>query len=136
MSGILNILIAGGSPVVNSWSAGVFRAVATPALATGAISINRAGTITYTNGSGASEWYTPSGGTPGDSYYVKFSLSGSAWDAGLVADTVYALSSGRSLSWSTTAGTKDATVTVSIYLDAGGTILLGTGTVTVHVEST
>ena len=46
------------------------------------VTYNTNGTITRTgnNGSGPSAWYNPTGGTPGNSYWIKFTLtSGSAW---------------------------------------------------------
>lgn len=79
-------------------------------------------------------WYTPVGGSPGNSYYISFhKTSGTAWDAGLVDGTVYALSSPRALTWTTGSGLA-AVVTVSLWLDAGGTISAGTATLDVSIN--
>jgi hypothetical protein len=111
-----------------------------PDAAIGAIQLNTDGTITYTgSGSGgASNWHTPTTGGIGSSRWVKFTLaSGTAWDAGLAAGTVYALSSARQLQWmQSTAGSRAASVTVQIYSDAGGTALVSTGTVSAFVSLT
>lgn len=131
------MLMGGADGPVPAWSGALVRSVATPALAQATLNVNTNGTLTGTNYTGDSDWYRPSGGSPGSSYYAKFTMSGDAWTAGGLTDgTVYALSSTRTVTWSTTAGAFTGTLTVSIYSDAGGTQLVGTGTVTVSVQST
>ena len=122
-----------GARVVVSWAGDISDQVFGGSVS-GSISINTAGTITGTHYTGQSEWYLPSGGTPGNGYYVKFTKTGSAWNAGLTEGTVYALTSNRSVTWSATGSSKGATLTVSIYTDSGGTNLVGQGTVTVLVD--
>lgn len=83
-------------------------------------------------------WYLPTTAAIGNSYWVKFTLnSGSAWDSGLVNNTVYALTSNRALTW--TVGTlnsaKTANVSVRFYSDAGGTTLVATHTLTVDLNT-
>lgn len=129
MSGILNLLVAGGNPIILTWSGNITQSNPGGAVS-GDISVNTAGTLTGTNYSGASIWCN---GTPPITYYVKFTVSGDAWNAGLTPGTVYALSSSRSVAWSNSGADTNATLTVNIYADSGGTILLGTGTVGVYL---
>lgn len=121
---------------VGAWGVTLSDVQTTPTSATGTVQLNTSGTITGTNESGDTAWYLPTGGTPGNSYWVKFTKnSGDAWNAGLTAGTVYALSSARALTWSVSGGLKSANVTASIYSDSGGTNLVGTGTIIVNIES-
>lgn len=133
MSGMFIAMAAGGATVVATW-AGDLNDVVTGGTATATITVGTSGTLSGTHYTGQSEWFSPSGGTPGNSYYVKFTKTGNAWNAGLTEGTVYALTSNRSLTWSATGTAKSATLTVSIYRDSGGTDLAGTGTVTVLVD--
>lgn len=130
MTGAMVAMMSAGNPVVPSWSGSIVHTNPGGSVS-GNVSINTDGTISGTRYSGTSAWYLPSGGTPGNSYYVKFTATGDAWDTGLVSGTVYALTSNRSVAWSESGADVAATLTVSIYSDAGGTILLGTGTVAV-----
>lgn len=124
-----------GGPVA-AWSVAVEAAQSSPTPATGSVSVNTDGTISGTNASGDAEWHRPAAGSPGTRYWIKYTLdSGSAWNAGLTAGTVYALTSNRSVTWSVTGGAKSAGVTASIYADSGGTLLVGTGSISVNVES-
>jgi hypothetical protein len=83
-------------------------------------------------------WYSPTTAAIGNSYWVKVTLnSGSAWDSGLVNNTVYALTSNRALTWtvSTLNTSKSANVSVRFYSDAGGTTLVATHTLTVAINA-
>lgn len=124
---------SGGSQPVLTWSGGIAHTVA-GGPASGSVSINNSGSVTGSHYSGDSAWYQPPVGTPGNNYYVKFATSGDAWDSGLTAGTVYALTSNRSVAWTATGVAKNGTLTVSIYRDAGGTDLVGTGTVDYSVD--
>lgn len=116
----------------------------TPSTATAGVTFNTDGSISYTtvgnvstSHSGSTYWYYPVTGSPGNGYYIKFHLtSGNAWTGGLVDGTVYQLNSNRTVSWTTTSGTKTALVTVNIYSDAGGANIVGTGTLSIDCEST
>ena len=132
MSGILNLLVAGGNPIILTWAGSVTHIVP-GGPASGAVTVQTGGTLAGTHYSGASAWCN---GTPPITYYVKFTVSGDAWDAGLTPGTVYALSSNRSVAWTATGVDKSGTLTVNIYADSGGTVLLGTGTVSVTVDGT
>ena len=124
-----------GQPVVTTWSGHVLHVFTPPATGSGSLIISSDGSILGTRYGGDIAWYLPTGGTPGTGYYVRFTQVGAPWNPGLVANTVYSLSSSRTLAW-TGAGQTNSTVTVRIYTDSGGTVLVGTGTVTVTVEST
>jgi hypothetical protein len=108
---------------------------------TDGVSIVTNGTIAGSgslNYAGPANWYSPTTTGIGSSYWVKFTLnSGSAWAAGLVNNTIYALTASRTIQWSTTIGTtKTASVTVSIYSDSGGTTLVSSGTMAVSLDNT
>lgn len=101
--------------------------------ATCSITFNTDGTITLVgNGSsGSPNWYSPTTTSIGSSYWIKAVLtSGSAW-SGIANNTLYALSSARSMTWSrATIGTTSGNATITIYSDSGGTNLVGTCTLT------
>lgn len=122
-----------GSHPVATW-AGIIAVTVPGGPAVGSIVVNVSGALAGSNYSGDSAWYIPASGTPGNNYYVKFTTVGNAWDAGLVSGTVYALTSNRTITWTATGSAKNGTLTVSIYSDAGGTVLVGTGTVDYSVD--
>jgi hypothetical protein len=109
------------------------------------ISFHTDGTISYTGGTdgvgnvtgGISNWYLPTTTSIGNSYYIKFVLvaGGDAWTGGIVSNTVYQLSTNRSITWGWAMGTsKAATVTISIYSNLAGTTLLGTGSLDMAIN--
>ena len=104
--------------------------------AAAAILFTGGGGITYVGNqcSGPTLWYAPATTGIGAGYWVKLTLtSGSAWDTGLVSGTLYQLTSTRSFTWTATASTsKTAVVAVDIYSDAGGTVLVTSGTINVY----
>lgn len=130
MSGILNLLIAGGNPIILTW-AGAVTHVVTGGPASGSVTVQTTGVVSGSYYSGATAWCN---GTPPITYYVKFTYTGPAWDAGLTAGTVYDISTNRTVTWTATGVDKSGTLTVNIYSDSGGTVLLGTGTVSVTVD--
>jgi len=139
MTGIMCAL-AGGARTVNLEGIIVGDVEFAPTTASASLQINRDGTITKTgNGSsGDSEWHTPSGGTPGDDYFVSLTLdSGDTWSSGAAASGVgIALTADRAWSWSATSGvTKEASATLRIARDSGMTEVVGSSNVTVTVES-
>lgn len=87
---------------------------------------------------GAEAWSLPTGSGVGDPYYVKFTLqSGSAWDSGLTAGTVYSLATTRTLTWTASVGTtKSATVLVQIFSNSAGTAEVTRGTVYAYSSGT
>ncbi len=104
--------------------------------ASAAILFASGGSITYVGNqcSGPNAWYLPFTAGIGAGYWIRATLSsGAAWDSGPVSGTLYQLNSTLSLTWSATAGTsKTAVVTIQIYSDAGGTVLVTSGTVNVY----
>lgn len=135
MSGTLSVLVAAGAGPHLPTSTQMIDNTGSPA--TGSITVKPDGTITYSGGLGTSSdtiWYSPPSGAPGNSYFIKFVLaSGTAWTAGLTSGTVYALSSARALAWSTNTSIT-ASVTVTFYLDAGGTLTVGSFNLTVAMN--
>lgn len=109
---------------------------------TGQINFNTDGTVSRAvtppdSSNVLPNWYSTTTTGIGSNYWIKFTLSsGAAWDAGVVSGALNALSSVQSLKWTvTTGGTKLASVAVAIYADAGGTLLVGSGTLSVDIES-
>lgn len=135
---MMQALLAGGGGIVNPLSGmSVTSIIASPGSTSGDITFGTDGSITGTHYSGPVKYYDPVVAGVGSNFYVKFTKnSGSAWNAGLVDGTVYALSSARTLTWSVTSGqVKTFNVTVSIYSDAGGANLVTNGTLSGDVES-
>jgi hypothetical protein len=98
------------------------------------LTLNTNGTVTYTGNSsgaivlppsGSDNWYFPTTTSIGNSYWVKFVNNSNLWTSGgLTNNTIYALSSSRTVGWGTGPILKD--VTVYFYNDAAGTSLAGT----------
>lgn len=132
MSGILQMLVAADSGVGPiSFFGGDLSDSVTSGSAIAGLSWGTTGTLSKTGNAsaiwvGSSAWFSP--GSPSVTYYIKFTLlSGSAWDAGLVAGTVYSLASSRAVQWTqSVVGSKLASVRAEIYTDSGGTILVAT----------
>lgn len=79
-------------------------------------------------------WYAPTTGGVGSGYRVRFQVSGEPF-TGLAANTFYALSSARTVTFS--AGpdyTASAFLTIQIATSGSDTII-GTGTVYIYVEN-
>ena len=108
-------------------------------VANASIAFGSDGSISYptgNNNSGPSTWCNPPAG--GASLYVKFVLdSGSAWNFGLAAGTVYTMGGTRQLAWSANPGSigKSAAVRALFYSDSGGSNLLGTVSISVDLET-
>lgn len=82
--------------------------------------------------SGVQTWIVPGAADSGDTRWIRVARVGDVTSGSAVSPTVLALSAAQS--WTLTAVTSGdaflATLTVNIYADAGATILLSTGTVT------
>lgn len=145
MTGSTQILLASSfGGIVNGGSNALQILGLTGSTHAGEIDFLSDGTITFTyTGTPAGtpvntpNWFAPTTTGIGSSYFVKFTLnSGVAWDAGLAAGTVFALNTTRLLKWTALTGiAKLANVTASFYADAGGTILVGTQTISADIES-
>jgi hypothetical protein len=105
--------------------------------ATGTLSFNSDGTISLTENyeyqvvTLPSNWYSPTTTDIGSGYQIRFTLlSGSAWDAGLVSGTLYALSSNRSIAWTrvydSDSNPETASVLIEILTSAGEPYKSGT----------
>lgn len=85
--------------------------------------------------SGPSSWFTPTTAGIGSSYQIRFTLlTGNAWDAGLTSGTLYALSSARTLTWSSSTVDKEATVGVEILTLAGVVAITATLSIGLYQE--
>lgn len=124
-----------------------YRLTVTPTNAASYVNFNTDGSITHT-GTGSVQtdtitgdsWYTPTGGTPGNSYYVRFStFSGSAanlFSTGVTLDTWHLLSQQRYVGMSqTTLGARTGVVKVDISADQSTVLLTGNFTLTAEEGS-
>lgn len=138
-TGVRNIFVAA---IYSAISGSATRNETAPGSKTATLTINRAGTWQLTtNGaggttispSGVQTWVVPNAVNSGDTRWVKVTyVSGDPINGSSASGVVIALTSDRS--WFQTAVTSGdsftCTFTVTIYADAGGTIQLSTGTVT------
>lgn len=108
----------------------------TTAASTVSVQLNTDGTFTFQNYNGAAplRWFVPPTASVGAGYWVQFTVTGSAWNAGLTSATLYQLNANRIVAWTCVLNgpSKDATVAVNIYANSGGTILVAARTMTVH----
>ena len=111
---------------------------------TGQISFVPQGTILTTvsapnTSSVLSNWYVQPTTNIGASYWIKFTLTaGTAWDAGIVSGALTQMNAARLIKWTVLTGTRTTnptTVAVTIYADAAGALLVGSGTINVDIES-
>lgn len=134
MTGFLSVLVAGGSALV---AANATVGSNAGAGASASCSVDSAGTLTYTgnNSSGPPNWWALFGAVSGNNYWVSFhKTAGTTWTGGTAIDgTVYATSASKSVSWAS-AGSLVATVLVSFWDDAAGTIPIGTLTLNVALN--
>jgi hypothetical protein len=110
-----------------------------PASASSTLTLGSSGTITYagSGSGGGANWFTPTTASIGSSYWAKLTVNtGTAPNSGTVGSVV-SLSAGQAWTWSrSTNGTTNATCTLQIFSDAGGTSLVATDNFSVVVERT
>lgn len=129
--------LSSGAVVSNSLSCnGVSQALANN---TAKISFFADGTITYQLSglsSGSTAWITPTGGTPGNSYWIKFTRVSGIVYTGPTSGVVYPLSSTLAISVTavTSGQIRQSAGTVDIYSDASGTTRVGGGNWTLSAE--
>ena len=86
---------------------------------------------------GSTEWFTPIGGTPGNSYWIKITRVSGVTTTGMTSGTIYSLSTSQSIQL-TAVGSLVLRVsagTIDIYSDAGGTTRVGGGTYDINAET-
>lgn len=139
MTAITQALIGSSGSSGPNLSGGITLSAGTlaPTSADASFTIGTSGGMTYEDGSGPANWYTPSTASIGTSYYYRLTIStGSNPTFGGTAGTVYQGTSARQYGWTATSGvTVVATGTLSIYSDAGATQLVASCAVDVNVES-
>lgn len=141
MSGAVASMVsdAGSGPIaLSTMSVRDFESGGNPILAS--ISVNRSGTITFIGNASSSNtaWYSPTGGTPGDAYYVSMTLdSGDSWTTGAATSgTGIAITADRAWDWSFGGpNIKEAVCTLRIATDSGMTNVVSSATVNVEMES-
>ena len=87
--------------------------------------------------SGSVEWFTPTGGTPGNNYWIKITRVNGVTTTGMTNGTIYSLSTSQSIQLTNPApGTiRLSSGTIDIYSDAGGTTRVGGGTYDMNSEA-
>ncbi len=85
---------------------------------------------------GAQKWFNPSGGSPGNNYWVRCTLTSGTVSGGSAATGSWlALSSSRLWQKTTTAvGLVEFTATIEIATDSGGTNIVSSGSFTIQAE--
>lgn len=87
--------------------------------------------------SGSVEWFTPTGGTPGNNYWIKATKVSGSNPSGMITGTIYSLSANTTIF--VTANTAGQLIisagTIDIYSDAGGTTRVGGGTYDLNAEA-
>ena len=108
---------------------------------TASLIFNVDGTITYVLSglsSGSTAWFSPTGGTPGNSYWVKVTTTSGVGTTGMTSGTLYALSANRTASVTNPFALTIRTSigNIDIYSDSGGTTRVGGGTYNISAEKT
>lgn len=99
------------------------------------LSVNQDGSVTsvksaagsWTAGPLAGTWFNPSGGTPGNSFWVRVTVTAGGFTGGSASGAWLALSTDQS--WTLQAnssGTVSATATIEIAADAAGASIIAT----------
>lgn len=103
------------------------------------ISFYNNGSIDYLDpvqSSGSTAWFSPTGGTPGNSYWIKITVVSGSTPTGMTSGTIYALTTTRALTLTrNTLGTSTSAGNIDIYSDAGGTTRVGGGSYTMSSSS-
>lgn len=105
-----------------------------PAAANAEVEFRPDGTLAYINGSGPTNWYTPTTAAVGANYWLRMdtAVPGLGVPGGL--STPLNLSVARSAVWAAFNGTEQiGSLGVYIYSDAAGTQLVAQGTINVFV---
>ena len=79
---------------------------------------------------GSTEWFTPTGGTPGNNYWIKVTRVSGITPSGMTSGTIYSLSTDKTMSVTavTNGQTRVSNGNIDIYSDAAGTTRVGGGT--------
>jgi hypothetical protein len=97
------------------------------------ITFNTDGTIDYFDPAtsyGSTEWFTPTGGTPGNNYWIKVTRVNGITPSGMTSGTIYSLSTNQTMfnTAVTNGQTRISSGNIDIYSDAAGTTRVGGGT--------
>lgn len=137
MTGMQQALMGGGSRVsFTVFSIGDVHAI--PATSSASVAFNSDGSISITgNGSAASPfWIIPPAAGVGANYWVKLVVNSGFAPTGSATNTVLALSANQTWTWNVISGVvHTANCTITVYGDAGGTVVLASSTFAVDVES-
>jgi len=107
---------------------------------TASITFLNDGTISYYDPAisyGSTEWFTPSGGTPGNNYWIKATRISGVATSGMANGTIYSLATSQSIELTATGSLtiRVSAGTIDIYSDAGGTTRVGGGTYNINAET-
>lgn len=139
MSGMQQALMGGGGVAVAIAISNINDIRATPVTATGSLTLNGDGSVTYVGGGagGSPTWATPVQAGNGALFWVRLVVNAGPNPSGSAVNTVLSLVAGQGWSWIATAGqVKSGNCTITIYSDAGGVNAVSTDGFTFDVEST
>lgn len=138
MSGAVAVMMGGGGGVVVPLPGGTCTETQfDPTNATAGWRFQTDGTVDTRNQASyaaAHDWFKSSGGTPGNSYWIKSVSTGEA-TAGSANNTVLALSADQEWRIVTNAVESiSSSLAITIYSDSGGTNVVSTGTYTLNAD--
>jgi hypothetical protein len=123
---------AGGGGVVSNSLSPTGQALAYDRV-TASITFLTDGNISYFDPDtsyGSIEWFTPTGGTPGNNYWIKATRVNGILPSGMTSGTIYSLSSNQTIQITAVANgqTRLSSGNIDIYSDSAGTTRVGGGT--------
>lgn len=134
MSGIQQMLLAGGAGVVTPFTAWDVWGDNTPGnLATATFglladgTVSGLGAINDNTSPGSSNWYSPTSTGVGSSYWVRYTATSGTLSSN-DASTWTQLNATRSVTKSASSGSASCTFTIEIAADSGGSVILLTST--------
>ena len=126
--------------IVNPLGTLLLRDAPTGSAAIASASFNTDGTITYTgdSSSGSTRWYIPVTTNIGSSYWLKVKVTSGndmAPASTIANNTLTQISSDLKAQWTALGqNQRNATASVEIFSDSGGTNLVSTGTIDVDIQ--
>ena len=122
----------GGATVIQTPTFSMVNTSTSPGLLSSNFGLNSNGTTTLgTGATGSPAWVLPTGTGVGSAFWVKLTVGSTinTTPSGDSTGTVLALSSNRSWTFTNSSGTVEGqgTFTLTFYSDAGGTVVVGSG---------
>lgn len=112
--------------------------VSSPGTASAGLSFLQNGAVSPNTGngySGTSQWYSPTGGTPGNGYWIRCTVNSGTTPSGSATGTWLQLNTTRA--WSLVRsgiGSVQCNCTIQIASDSGGSNIVASGTMTLFAQ--